>query len=176
VKAWRDRRRATTQALATLIGAACVVWTSLGGTLAHAALGGDEFSVQTDQDRFSGLRRRAMVAPSAGIVANPSTVQLHEITAPDGSVVREYMTPGGVVFAVAWATHFKPDLAALFGAHAPTYADAASQAMRSPGIKRHVVLERADLVVHSNAHFNTFTGTAYVKSLVPADIHVDQLH
>ena len=168
-------RRLITRWVAASIGWIGVGLTGMGATCAHASLGGDESSVLADRDRIKGVHRRVMAAPAAGTTSNPSSIPVHEIVAPDGSVVREYMTPGGVVFAVVWASHFKPDLPALFGGHAQAYADAAALASRAPGIKRHVILERGDLVVQSNAHFNTFTGKAYVKSLVPPDIHVDQL-
>ena len=93
----------------------------------------------------------------------------------DGSSIREFVTPSGVVFAVAWSTRFKPDLEALLGAHATTYATAASEALRLPGIRRHVELRRGDLVVRSTAHLNAYVGTAWLQSLVPQGVGVDAL-
>ena len=162
-------------ARAAWIAVVCVLAAGGGASPARAALGGDVSSVQADQVWLTGARRHATMAPSAQAAPTATPIQVHEITTADGSSVREYMTDAGIVFAVSWSTHFKPDLPALFGLHASTYADAASQAMRTPGIKRQVMLERGDLVVQSGVHFNHFVGKAYVKSLVPADVHVDQL-
>jgi hypothetical protein len=132
-------------------------------------LGGDEASVQADQQRLQGVRRQSlsMRAQTAAV--------MHEIRQSDGSVIREYMTPDGRVFAVTWSTHFRPDLETLFGAHAASYTAAAAEAMKSPGIKRQVHLQRDDLVVRASAHLNVFMGRAHVRSLVPAGVDVDAL-
>ena len=99
----------------------------------------------------------------------------HEITLADGSSIREYVTPGGIVFAVAWSTRFKPDLAALLGQHAGAYAAAASEAMKAPGIRRHVELRQGDLVVQSGGRLNAFVGRAWLRSLVPEGVNIDAL-
>jgi hypothetical protein len=93
----------------------------------------------------------------------------------DGSSVREFVAPNGVVFGVAWSTRFKPNLEALLGSHAVDYVGAATEAARAPGIKRNAVLERGDLVVHSTVHLNSFVGKAYLKSLVPQGVRPDEL-
>lgn len=134
---------------------------------AHAVLGGDVSSIAADQARLRGARRPVTIASVS--------TQTHQITMADGSSIREFVTPSGVVFAVAWSTRFKPDLVALLGAHAPAYAAAASAAMRAPGIRRQVELRRGDLVVHSTAHLNAYTGKAWLQSLVPQGVGVDAL-
>ena len=134
---------------------------------AHAVLGGDVSTVAADQTRLRGARHAAVIAGAS--------LRTHEITMADGSSIREFVTPSGIVFAVAWSTRFKPDLEALFGAHAPAYAAAASEALRTPGIRRHVELRRGDLVVHSTAHLNVYVGRAWLQSLVPQGVDVDAL-
>ena len=47
--------------------------------------------------------------------------------------------------------------------------------MRTPGIRHHAELSRGDLVVHSTAHLNAFVGKAYLRSLVPEGVRVDEL-
>ncbi len=93
----------------------------------------------------------------------------------DGSSIREFISPDGIVFAVSWSTRFKPNLESLLGTHAAGYAAAASEAMRTPGIRRNVALQRGDLVVHSTTHLNAFVGRAYLRSLVPQGIGADEL-
>lgn len=156
--------RSTSGAWAGPILAASLVLAALP---THAVLGGDVATVADDQARLRGARRTAAGASE--------TVRTYEITMADGSSIREFVTPSGVVFAVAWSTRFKPDLEALLGAHATTYATAASEALRLPGIRRHVELRRGDLVVRSTAHLNAYVGTAWLQSLVPQGVGVDAL-
>jgi hypothetical protein len=134
---------------------------------AHAVLGGDASTVAADHARMRGLRHSATIASVA--------MNTHEIAMADGSSVREFVGPDGIVFAVAWSTRFKPDLEALLGTHAGTYAAAASDAMRTPGIRRRIELARGDLVVRSSAHLNAYVGTAWLRSLVPRGVDVDAL-
>jgi hypothetical protein len=146
---------------------ACTAAALLGAPAAHAVLGEDASSIASDEQRLGGVRRQAM--------ALRAPVQTHEIALADGSSIRQFVTPGGVVFAVAWSTRFKPNLEALLGVHAAGYAAAASEAMRAPGIKRSVALAHGDLVVQSSTHLNTYVGMAYLRSLVPQGITVDVL-
>jgi len=146
---------------------ACTAVALLGAPAAHAVLGEDASSIAGDEQRLGGVRRQAM--------ALRAPVQTYEIALADGSSIRQFVTPGGVVFAVAWSTRFKPNLDALLGVHAAGYAAAASEAMRAPGIKRSVALAHGDLVVQSSMHLNTYVGMAYLRSLVPQGITVDVL-
>jgi hypothetical protein len=144
--------------------AATLLWVTLP---AHAVLGGDVATIGDDQARLGGARS---TAASANVL-----MRTHEITLADGSSIREFVAPSGVVFAVAWSTRFKPDLAALLGAHAGTYAMAASEALRQPGIRRQFELRRGDLVVHATAHLNAHVGKAWLTSLVPEGVRLDAL-
>jgi len=135
---------------------------------AQAVLGAGASSVQADEWRVGG-KRRALAAPRA-------TYTLHEIAMADGSSIREYLTPSGIVFAVAWSTRLKPDLPALLGTHADGYAQAARDAARARGgLQRAVVLQREDLVVQTSSHLGNFVGRAYLRSLVPAGVAIDEL-
>jgi len=154
----RPRPFAATVLVATL---------SLAALPARAVLGGDVSTIAGDQVRMQGTRHPAAVSSAQ--------VRTHEITLADGSSIREFVTPGGIVFAVAWNTRFKPDLAALLGAHAASYAAAASEAMRAPGIRRQAELRRGDLVVHSTAYLNSYVGKAWLQSLVPQGVPLDAL-
>ena len=134
---------------------------------AHAVLGSNVSTIADDHARLKATRLQA--------VPMSAQVGSHVITLADGSSIREYTTAGGIVFAVAWSTRFKPDLAALLGQHAVTYAAAASEAMKAPGIRRQVDLRQGDLVVQSAGRMNAFVGKAWLRSLVPAGVDVDAL-
>ncbi len=137
-------------------------------TVAWAVLGGDLASVGRDQARLQATQRATALqaAPSANGRA---------LALADGSSVTEYLSAQGVVYAVTWSTRFKPDLEALLGAHASGYTAAAGVLLRTPGIKRHVVVQHDDLVVESNAHLGNFSGRAYLRSLVPREVSLDAL-
>jgi len=161
-------------ALWRTLSAAVVTSGLIGGVAlpaAHAVLGGDAASIHEDQVRMKGVRRQAMAQTAQA----QSMVQVHDIVLADGSSIREYVSPAGIVFAVSWSTHFKPNLESLLGQHAATYSAAASEAMKAPGIKRNVALQRGDLVVQSTSHLNSFVGRAYLRSLVPAGVNANAL-
>ena len=74
---------------------------------AFAVLGDNAASVLTDQARMQGTLQSV----------DNTTYVLHEITMSSGAKVREFVTPGGAVFGVAWEGQFPPDLQALLGAY-----------------------------------------------------------
>lgn len=116
----------------------------------------------------SAARAQAAAAPRTAL---PSGVQVIERASGDGGAIREYVSAQGVVFAVAWNTRFKPRLDTLLGRYHAGYAAAASQALARPGragIQRQATLRADDLVVQSHGFLNSFTGRAWVPSLLPA--------
>lgn len=116
----------------------------------------------------SPVQRRAL-AMSPG-------VHVHERMRPDGSSVREFTGPDGIVFAVAWRTRLKPDLHELLGRYRADYAEAAARAMQEhPGLRRSVALRQGDLLVQSHGHLDAFAGRAVLLSRVPASLPVDEI-
>ena len=82
---------------------------ALASGSALAALGGPVDSVESDRTALSAVRRSVTPGP---------TYTVHEI-AYDGTTVREYVSPEGIVFAIAWNGNRSPDLRP-FSAHTPT--------------------------------------------------------
>src|SRR5208283_3196574 len=72
---------------------------------AMAALGDNAASVLTDQAHMKGTLRSV----------DNRTYVMHEITSTTGTVVREFVSPAGAVFGVAWEGQFPPDLQQLLG-------------------------------------------------------------
>ena len=151
--------------IAPAAAALAAAW--LAAAPAHAVLGGSVATIADDHVRLKATRQQ--------LVPMSAQVGSHVITLADGSSIREYTSAGGIVFAVAWSTRFKPDLAALLGQHAGAYAAAASAAMKAPGIRRQVELRQGDLVVQSAGRLNAFIGKAWLRSLVPEGVDVDAL-
>lgn len=130
---------------------------------ARAVLGDTAASVLNDQARIKG---------TLGSVDHNAYV-MHEITASDGSVVREFVSPQGAVFGVAWEGQFVPDLQQLLG---PYYQQAqqaqAGQQRRGRGP---VVIETPGLVVYETGHMRSFHGQAFIPQLVPQGVQASDI-
>lgn len=150
--------------LAALAGAG---WLAVASLPAWAALGGDMSSVAAD-----GAHMRAQVRNSTSTAPGYSVQQL---TLPVGTVVREYVTPAGTVFAVTWRGPSKPDLRELFGSYFQQYVDAASIAEHGAAARRHFEVRQSNLVVQSSGRMRAFHGRAYVPSLVPAGVPLSDI-
>jgi len=133
---------------------------------AHAALGGDAASIQADQIHMQGSRRT--------IAANSYTV--HEIQADTGTVVREYVSADGKVFAVAWHGPWLPDMRQILGGYFEQYR-AAVQSQSSSGrmARRPVMIDQPGLVVQIGGHMRAFAGRAYIPDRLPSGVHVEDI-
>ena len=143
-------------ALIVTLATACYVAT------AHASLGGDGASIETDRVHMQ-VDHAARQAPSS-----TGSYTVHETTLPTGTVVRQYVSTAGVVFAVTWSGPFKPDLRQLLGPHFDTMN--ARQAGQALAGHRFVSQHESDLVVESGGHMRSFEGRAYLPSALPAGI------
>ena len=131
-------------------------------TPALAELGGGEASIAADQAQMKATRR----------VVGTAQYTVHEIHQDSGTVVREYVSPQGQVFGVAWQGPRLPDLRQILGAYFGDFrAAAASKHARHGG----VMLRQAGLVVHSGGHMRAFVGHAYIPQLVPAGVTTDEI-
>ena len=142
------RRMALLAGLAMITGA-----TSL---CAYAVLGGGEATVLGDQQQMSATQR----------VLRPGAYTVHEMQTPSGTVVREYVSPEGVVFGVAWSGPTMPDLRQLLGPYFEPYASAVAQRKaRGP-----VVVQLPGAVVQSAGHMRAYTGSAYLAGALPQGV------
>jgi hypothetical protein len=136
---------------------------------AHAALGATTASIEPDRISMKGqLRSRSGAGYS-----------VEEIATASGTVVREYVSPAGVVFAVSWSGPAMPNLQQTFGSYFTQF-QAAVQARRAeqPALRGHNHLEirTPSLVVHAMGHMRHYFGVAYVPSLLPTNVSVSDLH
>ena len=131
---------------------------------AAASLGGDLTSVSDDSVQFRGQ------LVSTGMLHYDQ----HDITTASGTVVHQYLSPGGKVFAVTWKGPMPPDLRQLFGPYFEPFRSAAAAQSR-PGGHRQVSIVQSDFVVQAAGHMRDFQGKAYVPSLVPSGVSVAEL-
>jgi hypothetical protein len=93
---------------------------------------------------------------------------VHEITAAGGSVVREYISPQGKVFAVSWHGPVLPDFQQLLGDY---YADFRQGVQsRERRIRGPVVVEKPGVVIQSAGHMRNFMGRAYLTNQLPQGV------
>lgn len=130
-------------------------------TPAAAGLGGDASSVQSDATHMkAALRSTAKQAYT-----------LHEMRTDSGTVVREYVSPAGKVFGVAWEGRTLPDMQKVLGAYYSRLANASP--MRRP--QGPVTINEAGLVLQSSGHMGSFTGRAYVSEMLPEGVRADAI-
>jgi hypothetical protein len=133
---------------------------TLGAVPAWAALGQYESSVSVDQQY---LRSEDRVQAFQGY-------RVHQLTTANGTIVREYVSPQGLVFGVTWRGHFMPNLQQLLG----TYMTELQQGQRTQVVRRRAVtIQTDDFVFSSVGHLRSFRGRAYVPSLVPSNVAVE---
>jgi hypothetical protein len=130
--------------------------------VAHASLGGDSASVEADRVHMN-VKHAARLTPSS-----TSSFTVHETTLPTGTLVRQYVSRAGVVFAVTWSGPFLPDLRQLLGPHFDTMV--VRQAKRDHAGHRFVSQHESDLVIESGGHPRSFVGRAYLPSALPAGV------
>jgi hypothetical protein len=131
---------------------------------AWASLGDNVTSVQYDKARMKGTLRS---------VATQSYVR-HEIQTPTGQLVREFVSPDGTVFGVAWEGPFQPDLQQVLG----SYFEPMKQAFAAQQRHGHgpVSIETPDFVFQQGGHARNFHGRAYVPAKVPQGVDATEIH
>jgi hypothetical protein len=110
----------------------------------------------------------------ASVVAT-SLYTVHESQLENGTSVREFTTPAGVVFAVAWRGPVLPDLSDLLGNYFDAFKLEVDQARATGRRGGPVNIQRADLVVQSNGRMRNFFGHAYAPTLIPTGVNVNDL-
>jgi Protein of unknown function (DUF2844) len=131
---------------------------------AMAELGGDTKSVAADQARMNAQIK----------VSSMGTFDVHQMQAPDGKVVNEYVSPAGKVFAVAWHGPFMPDLQQILGTYFQNYTAALSAQQHHPG-HRPLNIQEPGFVVQTGGHMRAYFGRAYIPGMLPAGVKADDI-
>lgn len=124
---------------------------------AGAELGGNVATIQADQEHMKGTRR----------VTSNAAYSVHEIQTSTGTTVREFVSPAGTVFGVAWQGPWNPDLRQILGQYFDQYAQAVQnkRAGRGP-----VSIRQEGLVVEAGGHMRSFSGRAYLPQMLPQGV------
>ena len=104
--------------------------------------------------------------------AQSSLYTFHEVQLENGTSVREYATPAGIVFAVSWQGPVLPDLSALLGTYFKTFKLETERARAAGRRGGPVSIEHPDLVIQSSGRMRNFFGHAYAPALIPAGLNI----
>ncbi len=131
---------------------------------AHAALGESADSITSDRKALSAVR-------GATTARDGYTIQTIE---SDSMTVREYISPSGVVFGIAWNGLVHPDLTRLLGSYAGEYQEALQQTPRKPG-QRRLQVKTNSVIVEKWGHMRNLQGRAYAPALIPPGGSIDEI-
>jgi hypothetical protein len=129
---------------------------------ALAALGGDVSSVANDQQKMKGT---LLVSPAVSYT-------VHEIQTPSGTVVREYVSAAGKVFAVTWHGPHAPDMQQTLGSYFAAYTTA-PRALHPD--HKHFAISEPGFVLQSAGHMRAYFGRAYVPQLLPENLSLSDI-
>lgn len=146
--------------LCWLLAAGAVVM-SLAAPSAWATLGRDAASIKDDGAHMKAALR---------VKPNDNLFTVHELTMPTGTVVREYVSPAGKVFGVAWRGPYLPDFRQLLG-------DYFAPVMQTPRNQRQgrgpLEVRQPNVIFQSGGHMRSFFGRAYVPGMLPKGVSAD---
>lgn len=134
---------------------------AVGAVPAWAVLGQYESSVSLDQQYMRGELRETAA----------EGYKFHQITAPSGAVVREYVSPEGKVFGIAWQAPVIPNLQQLLGSYFTEVQQAAQSRTKRRGGP--FIVRTNDFVFASGGHMRAYHGSAYVPSLLPKNVSAE---
>jgi hypothetical protein len=142
-----------------------IIWLLAAASPAQAVLGEPAHSVTTDRNSLAALRSATTTTHADYVVQQAES---------DMVTVREYISPSGIVFAVAWNGMVNPDLTQLLGSYFADYREARCKMPRTYGrSSQHVKTGR--VVVETWGHMRNLQGRAYVPALVPQGVSIDEI-
>jgi hypothetical protein len=137
---------------AMLMGSAMPAWASLGGNAG---------SVEADRAQMNAKAQ----------VTSHDAYAVHAISAPAGTVVNEFVSPEGKVFAVTWHGQFMPQLQQILGTYFQEYSTALAAQEKHYG-HHPLDLQTGDLVVQMSGHMRSYVGRAYLPNALPQGVTI----
>ncbi len=132
--------------------------------IAVATLGETAESVASDRKALSAVRGATTVHVGFTI----QEVKSESVT------VREYISPEGIVFGIAWNGLVHPDLAPLLGSYTGEYEEALKHTPRHWG-RRFATIKAPRVVVEKWGHMRNLQGRAYAPDLIPPGVSTDEI-
>jgi len=138
----------------------------LGAAPGRAVLGEYTSSIDLDQAILRCERRES----------THLGYKVHELTSENGLVVREFVSPAGLVFAVTWQAPQIPNLQQVLGDHNMAELQRAIVSRQRCHSGAPLIVRKAKLVFVSGGHMRSFHGYAYVPGLMPANATAGVMH
>ena len=132
---------------------------------ASASLGGDVASVHQDQAHVKGTLK----------TTSAKAFTVHEINASAKTVIKEYVSADGKVFAITWHSQFIPNMQQLLGSYYQQFADAAAAQREGHYSHRPLNIQQPGLVFQNGGHMRSYYGRAYVPAMVPQGVSKDDI-
>ena len=134
----------------------------LGSIPARATLGENVSSIANDQ---AHLKASVRILPH-------QFYTIHELHTPAGTTIRQFVSPAGTVFGVAWQGT-APDLRQLLGDYFNVFMAAATSPSRPR--ERGFHLQTGDLVIDVGGHMRFVSGRALLRSELPQGVVADEI-
>jgi hypothetical protein len=140
----------------------------------HAALGQQRTALSGTVNANPPAVAHRLAANSI-TAATTTQYSVHETQLDNRTLVREYTTPTGQVFALTWEGPVLPNLQTLLGGYFPAFQQETAQAQREGRQRARVLMHTSTLVLQSSGRMGHFTGYAYAPDLVPAGVDIQTL-
>jgi Protein of unknown function (DUF2844) len=131
-----------------------------------AELNGSVSSVEDDRGHVAGTMSATLRLGST----------IYEIKDPNGTLVREYVSPDGRVFAIAWEGHFVPEMEHFLGALFQQYSTAVHAEHAKHGWRQPLNIHSPTLTFEAGGHMGWYYGRAYVQSNLPNGFPSEEIH
>lgn len=133
---------------------------------AEATLGEPADTIAKDRKALSGVSQKS---------TSNAHYRVQELASgTTRTAIREYVSPTGIVFAVAWNGLVHPNLKVLLGSYHDDYKKALSRRVRKPG-RREMKLASDRLVVETWGHMRNLQGRAYLPALLPEGVNINEI-
>jgi len=117
---------------------------------------------------------RSLVGTSRSASSSIGSLYRIRETQVNGNTIREYVSPSGVVFAISWNGITTPDLGPLLGSYFPEF-DAAAAGQRRLKGRHPVAVQTSNVIVLKGGKMRNRFGRAYVPSLMPAGLTIEDI-
>lgn len=133
--------------------------------IARATLGESDSTIELDSKALQSTSK---------IKKSNSSFTVYEMDSA-GTLIREYVSSNGVVFAICWNGITHPDLNKLLGSYYSEYKNKVKQSSKRNGKKHRAVVKTANIVLETWGHMRNLSGRSYVPSLLPIGVNVDDI-
>lgn len=130
----------------------------------QAALGENIDSIESNRKVLSAVQGNSSVF---------SNYTVHEISS-NSTTIREYVSQTGIVFGVAWNGLIHPDLTPLLGSYTGEYREMLLQTPRVYG-RKYLRVKAQNVIVEKWGHMRNLRARAYIPSLIPARVNIDDI-